>query len=314
MKHEKGLAYIAFVIVCIVWGTTYLAIRIAVETVPPFLLAASRYTVAGLILLIASRIRREPLPRDWRTLGNLAIIGVLMVAVGNLAVIVAEQWTPSGMVALFVATAPFWATLIAALSGSGERIGTGSAIGMLAGFAGVGLLVTPGAAGGHFDKKFILGAALVQFGSIGWQYGTHRAKYTIRNVPFVTSTALQMLFGGIVSGIGGIAIGETSRFSLNARTLTALVYLTLIGSVVAYSAYVFAVKHLPTTKMSLYAYVNPVVAVFLGWLILHEPLTWVSIVAMLIILGGTATVQLSRMRPSLRATVEMPAPRRKNAA
>ena len=91
---------------------------------------------------------------------------------------------------------------------------------MLAGFAGVGLLVTPGAAGGHFDRKFILGAILVQIGSIGWQYGTHRAKYTIRNVPFVTSTALQMLFGGVVSGIAGVAVGETSRFSLNARTLT----------------------------------------------------------------------------------------------
>jgi len=314
MKHEKSLAYVAFFIVCIVWGTTYLAIRIAVETVPPFLMAASRYIAAGLILFIASRVRRERLPRDWRTLGNLAFIGVLMVAVGNLMVIVAEQWAPSGMVALFVATAPFWATLIAALSGSGERIGTGSAIGMLAGFAGVGLLVTPGAAGGHFDKKFILGAVLVQIGSIGWQYGTHRAKYTIRNVPFVTATALQMLFGGVVCAIGGVAAGETSRFSLNARTFTALVYLALFGSVVAYTAYVFAVKHLPTTKMSLYAYVNPVVAVFLGWLILHEPLTWISIVAMLIILGGTAVVQLSRMRPSLRATLEMPAPRRKNAA
>jgi drug/metabolite transporter (DMT)-like permease len=185
---------------------------------------------------------------------------------------------------------------------------------MLAGFAGVGLLVTPGAAGGHYDKHFIFGAVLVQIGSIGWQYGTHRAKYTLRNVPFVTSTALQMLFGGIVCAIGGVAAGETSRFSLNARTLTALVYLALIGSVVAYTAYVFAVKHLPTTKMSLYAYVNPVVAVVLGWLILREPLTWVSIVAMAIILGGTAVVQLSRMRPSLRATVEMPAPRRKNAA
>ncbi|HEX7191185.1 MAG TPA: EamA family transporter, partial [Thermoanaerobaculia bacterium] len=217
------------------------------------------------------------------------------------------------MVALFVATAPFWATLIAALSGSGERIGAGSALGMLAGFAGVGLLVTPGATG-HFDKKFILGAVLVQIGSIGWQYGTHRAKYTIRNVPFVTSTALQMLFGGIISGIAGVAVGETARFSLNTRTLSALVYLALIGSVVAYSAYVFAVKHLPTTKMSLYAYVNPVVAVFLGRLVLHEPLTWVSIVAMLIILGGTAVVQMSRMRPSLRATVEMPAPRRRDAA
>jgi drug/metabolite transporter (DMT)-like permease len=314
MKHEKGLAYIAFAIVCVVWGTTYLAIRIAVETVPPLLMMATRYIAAGLILFIASRIRREPLPRDRRTLGNLALIGVLMVGVGNLSVAISEQWVPSGMVALFVATAPFWATLIAALSGSGERIGAGSAIGMLAGFAGVGLLVTPGAAGGHFDKKFILGAVLVQIGSIGWQYGTHRAKYTIRNVPFVTSTALQMLFGGVICGVAGIAAGETSRFSLNTRTLSALVYLALIGSVVTYSAYVYAVKHLPTTKMSLYAYVNPVVAVVLGWLVLREPLTWVSFVAMLIILGGTAMVQLSRMRPSLRATVEMPAPRRKNAA
>jgi drug/metabolite transporter (DMT)-like permease len=314
MKHEKGLAYIAFAIVCIVWGTTYLGIRIAVETVPPFLLAGIRYIVAGIILFVASRVRREPLPRDRRTLWNLLIIGVLMVAVGNLSVIVAEQWVPSGMAALFVATAPFWATLIAALSGTDERLGFASAVGMFAGFAGVGLLVTPGGAGGHYDKKFILGAILVQVGSIGWQYGTHRAKYTIRNVPFITSTALQMLFGGIVCGIGGLAIGETSRFSLNARTLSALIYLALIGSVVAYTAYVFAVKHLPTTKMSLYAYVNPVVAVVLGWAILREPLTWVSIVAMAIILGGTAIVQMSRMRPSLRATVEMPAPRRKNAA
>ncbi|HEY2324993.1 MAG TPA: EamA family transporter [Thermoanaerobaculia bacterium] len=314
MKHEKGLAYIAFAIVCIVWGTTYLGIRIAVETVPPFLLAGIRYIVAGIILFVASRVRREPLPRDRRTLWNLLIIGVLMVAVGNLSVIIAEQWVPSGMAALFVATAPFWATLIAALSGTDERLGFASAVGMFAGFAGVGLLVTPGGAGGHYDKKFILGAILVQVGSIGWQYGTHRAKYTIRNVPFITSTALQMLFGGIVCGIGGLAIGETSRFSLNARTLSALIYLALIGSVVAYTAYVFAVKHLPTTKMSLYAYVNPVVAVVLGWAILREPLTWVSIVAMAIILGGTAIVQMSRMRPSLRATVEMPAPRRKNAA
>ncbi|HEX3110308.1 MAG TPA: EamA family transporter [Thermoanaerobaculia bacterium] len=314
MKHEHGLAYIAFAIVCVVWGTTYLAIRVAIETIPPLLMTGARYTIAGAILLIAARFRREPLPRDARTIANLAIIGVLMVGVGNLAVVIAEQWVPSGMAALFVATAPFWATLIAALSGSGERIGVASAIGMLAGFAGVGLLVTPRGAGGHYDSKFILGAVIVQIGSIGWQYGTHRAKYTIRNVPFVTSTALQMLIGGLLVDAAGLAIGEGARFHVNARTLAALVYLALIGSVVAYSAYVFAVKHLPTTKMSLYAYVNPVVAVVLGFLILHEPLTWVSILAMVIILGGTAAVQLSRMRPSLRATVEMPAPRRKNAA
>jgi drug/metabolite transporter (DMT)-like permease len=229
MKHERTLAYVAFLIVCVVWGTTYLAIRVALETIPPLLMTGLRYSVAGLILFIAARFRREPLPHDPRTLANLAVIGILMVAIGNLAVVIAEQWVPSGMAALFVATAPFWATLIAALSGSGERIGPASAIGMLAGFAGVGLLVTPGGAGGHYDTKFILGAVIVQFGSCGWQYGTHRAKYTIRNVPFVTSTALQMLFGGIVVDVIGLAVGEGSRFHVNTRTLGALVYLALRG-------------------------------------------------------------------------------------
>jgi drug/metabolite transporter (DMT)-like permease len=304
MKPNRALAYAAFTTVCLVWGTTYLAIRIAVETVPPLLLTGIRYTAAGLIMLAAARLRREPLPRDLRTLANLALIGTLMVGVGNLAVVIAEQWVPSGMAALLVATAPFWATLVERLHTHGERIDKRSAIGMIVGFTGVGLLVTPSGSAGHLAPHFLLGAIIMQLGSIGWQWGTARAKYTIRGVPFVTSIALQMLFGGIIVDTVGLAIGEGSRFVVNLRTGTALVYLALFGSVLAYSAYIYAIGHMPTAQMSLYAHVNPLVAVFLGWLILNERLTLVSIAAMFVILAGVAIVQTAALRNRAAARAE----------
>jgi drug/metabolite transporter (DMT)-like permease len=296
VKHPRAFAYAALVVVCIVWGTTYLAIRIAIETIPPLLLTGVRYTAAGTIMLAIAKFRGERIPRDRRTLANLLLIGTLMVAVGNLAVVIAEQWVPSGMTALLVATAPFWATLIERLHADGERIDRQSGIGMFIGFAGVALLVTPQGSAGHLDLQFLAGALILQLGSAGWQWGTARGKYSIRGVPFVTSIALQMLFGGLVVDVAGLAIGEASRFVFTPRTLGALVYLALFGSVLAYSAYVYAVRHLPTVQMSLYAYVNPLVAVVLGWLILDERLTWVSIAAMCVILGGVAVVQTAAFR------------------
>ncbi len=315
MKHPRALAYVAFLVVCIVWGTTYLAIRIAIETIPPLLLTGARYTAAGIIMLAIAKFRGERIPRDRRTLANLLLIGTLMVAVGNLAVVMAEQWVPSGMTALLVATAPFWATLIERLHAGGERIDRRSGIGMFIGFAGVALLVTPQGSAGHLDLKFMGGALLLQFGSIGWQWGTARGKYSIRGVPFVTSIALQMLFGGLVVDTVGFAIGEGSRFVLTPRTLGALVYLALFGSVLAYSAYVYAVGHLPSTQMTLYAYINPLVAVVLGWLILDERLTWVSIAAMCVILGGVAVVQTAALRGRRVArTAELAMAEQKTAA
>lgn len=304
MKPVRALAYFAFAIVCVVWGTTYLGIRIAIETIPPLLLTGTRYTMAGAIMLVAARMRGETLPRDRRTIGNLALIGLLMVGVGNLAVVIAEQWVPSGMAALLVATAPFWAVLIERLHANGERIDARSAVGMIVGFGGVALLVTPGGQAGHFDSHFILGAIVVQLGSIGWQWGTARAKYTIRGVPFFTSIGMQMFFGGVIIDVIGLAIGEASHFVMNVRTGTALVYLAIFGSVIAYSAYIYAVGHLPTTQMSLYAYVNPLVAVVLGGLVLDEKLTPTSIVAMVVILVGVAIVQASAMRGRITARTE----------
>lgn len=296
MKHEKAIAWTSFAVVCVVWGTTYLGIRIALETIPPMLMAGVRFTIAGVIMLGIAKMRGQALPRDAKTLWNLALVGFLMVGVGNLAVVWSEQYVPSGMAALLVATAPFWMALVEAFRTGGERLDLRSGLGMLVGFGGVALLVTPEGAGGSWGLMFLLGAVVVQVGSLGWQIGSVHGKYNLGHVPLLASAALQMLFGGLIVGVAGLAAGEASRFTLNGRTFAALAYLTIFGSVLAYSAYVFALAHMRTTHSSLYAYVNPVVAVFLGWLILDEPLSWVSALAMFVILAGVALVQTAGWR------------------
>lgn len=296
MKHERALAITAFTIVCLVWGTTYLAIRVAVETIPPLLLTSIRFVIAGIVMLVIARLRGQRIPTRRSTLANLAFVGFLMVGVGNLAVVWAEQWVPSGLAALFVATAPFWMALMEMFRTGGERLDKRGALGMFIGFVGVALLVTPKGAGGSYDMHFVLGALAIQFGSMAWQLGSVRGKYYLKDVPLLASASLQMLFGGIIVGIAGLLLGEPARLSFTPRTFWALAYLTIFGSIIAYSAYVYALAHMRTTQSSLYAYVNPVVAVILGWLILGEQLNWLSIVAMVVILGGVALVQTAGMR------------------
>ena len=312
MKRERGLAIAAFATVCIVWGTTYLAIRVAVETIPPFLLTAMRFVIGGTVILMIAGRRGERIPRDSRTLANLALIGFLMITVGNLAVVWAEQWVPSGMAALFVATAPFWMAIIEMFRSGGERLDGRGAIGMLIGFGGVAMLVAPKGSGGHYDMHFVIGALVTQLGSMCWQLGSVRGKYYLKDVPLMASASLQMLFGGIICGVIGFIIGEPARLSFTPRTTFALAYLTIMGSIIAYSAYVYALAHIRTTKLSLYAYVNPVIAVIAGWLILHEELTWISVLAMCVILIGVALVQTAGMRK--RNLVSSAASEEKNAA
>lgn len=295
MKHERAWAYAAFATVCVVWGTTYLGIAIALETVPPLLLTGSRFVIAGLIMLAIAKLRGERIPHDGRTLANLALIGFLMVGIGNLAVVWAELWVPSGLAALLVATAPFWMAIIELFRRSGERVSLQSGIGMAIGFIGVALLVSPGISG-TWSVGFLLGALAIQVGGICWQIGSAHGKYNLAHVPLMASAALQMLFGGMIVTIVGLAIGEASRFTLTPRTFAAMAYLTIFGSIIAYSAYVFALAHLRTTITSLYAYINPVVAIFLGWLILSEPLTAKAVMAMVVILAGVALVQTESWR------------------
>lgn len=294
MKRQEVLAYVAFAIVCVVWGTTYLAIRIAIETIPPILLTGVRFTIAGVVMLALARLRRERLSFDRRTLSILTVVGFLMVGVGNLSVVWAEQWVPSGMAALFVATAPIWLLIIERFRSAGERVTARALFGMILGFLGVAMLVTPGSTPGRFSTGFVLGGLAIQLGSICWQLGTVVGKQELKNVPAFTSAGMQMLFGGAILLVVGAAAGEIPRFVVTPKTLGALVYLIVFGSIAAYGAYVYALAHMPTTKLALYAYVNPVVAVILGWLILDERLTALSFGAMAVILIGVALVQSAK--------------------
>jgi drug/metabolite transporter (DMT)-like permease len=311
MKRDRVLAYVAFAIVCIVWGTTYLAIRVAVRSIPPFLLTGMRFVLAGTMLFAIARFRGESIPRGTRVIREVIVVALLMVGIGNLSVVWAEQWVPSGIAALLVATAPFWAALMERFRRNGEHIGMRRGLGMLIGFIGVALLVTPGATGA-LDLHFILGALAIQIGSIAWQYGTMRGKYNLADVsPFMLS-AFQMIAGGLAVGLVGLSIGEAQRLTWTRDGIIGLAYLTTFGSLLAFTAYVYALKKLPMTSMSMYAYINPLVAVLLGWLILKEQLTWVSIVAMCIILGGVALVQTGGRRSN--RTVEIQVAREESAA
>ena len=291
MKHDRALAYGAFAIVCLVWGTTYLAIRIAVETMTPMLLTGARFTTAGVILFTIAMLRGERIPRNGRLLLDVVVVGILLVCAGNLAVVWAEQWVPSGLAALLVATAPFWAAILESLRKGGDRLTLRRAAGMLVGFLGVALPVTPQGAGHAFTTRFVLGALVLQAGCFCWQLGTMRSKSRLGGITPLMSSGLQMLSGGVIVGVIGFISGEAQRFRVTPRTLGALLYLTLFGSVLAYTAFVYAVTMIRTTSLSLHTYINPVVAVILGWAILKEPLSATAILAMVTILAGLALVQ-----------------------
>jgi drug/metabolite transporter (DMT)-like permease len=296
MKHPKGLAYLAFFTVCFVWGTTYLAIRVAIETLPVFLFPGLRFTIAGLILMAIRLAMKDPFPRTAAEWGNLALIGALMVGVGNVAVVWAEHSVTSGFAALLVATAPFWMALMESVRASGERTSPRKVAGMAIGFAGVVILVAPELSGSKFDLGFLLGVLALQAGTIAWNFGSIRSKYHAPKTSPLMSAALQMILGGAMVALIGLLAGDAAHFRFNARTLAAFLYLVVFGSIIAYGAYVYALSHLKTSTVSLYAYVNPAVAVFLGWLILDEPLGWNAIAAMAVIFAGVALVQSGRKK------------------
>jgi drug/metabolite transporter (DMT)-like permease len=284
-------AYIAWIAVCVLWGTTYLGIRIALESIPPGLLGGLRYTAAGILLLAILAARGEGVvPRSkWP---GLALIGFLTIGTGNGGVIWAEQWVPSGIAAVTVATVPFWMIGIEAFTRDGDPL-TGRLIGgLLIGFAGILLLVWPDiTAGGGAAHQYLLGMIALQIACVGWALGSSLSRRHARKENVLSAAALQMLFGGIFMLLAATAGGEWGRLTFNSRTLLAEIYLTIVGSIIGYTAYTYALRYLPTATVSLYAYANPVIAIGLGALLAGEPFGPRVIVASLMVLTGSALVQ-----------------------
>ena len=290
-------AYVAFAAVCLIWGTTYLGIRIALETLPPLLMAAMRWIVAGAALTGALVLRGERLPhrREWPA---ITLLGVLLLGFGNGAVVWAEQTVPSGLTAVLVAMSPFWMVGVDALIVGGEPLTMRRVVGLLIGFGGIVLLVWPELRAGGAGHAFLGGVVATQIACAGWaigsSYARQRGRGHAREENVLATAALEMLFGGVVLLMAAFALGETSRVVFATRSTSALVYLILVGAIGGFSAYAYALKHLPVATVSLYAYVNPIIAVVLGSLVLQEPFTARIAFAAAIVLFGSFLVKTSQ--------------------
>jgi drug/metabolite transporter (DMT)-like permease len=287
-ERSRGkLAYLAFITVCLVWGTTYLGITVALETVPVLLVAGLRWMAAGVVMsvLMLATGRGLPRPAMW---GPLLLLGFLMNVVGNGFVVFAQQHVASGLTAVLIATTPFWSALVERLLPNGERFSRRALIGLSLGFTGIVILVWPEMTnGGASGRAFVLGVIAIQLACVGWVIGTSYARrHELGDDPF-RSTALQMVFSGTMLLTAATINGDWEHLTFTPRTIAAMAYLSLAGSLLAYSAYIYAIQHLPLSLVSLYAYINPIIAVTLGTLLLSEPFSGRVAVSAALVLAGT---------------------------
>ena len=292
---------LAFAAVYLVWGSTYLAILYAIETIPPFLMAGTRFLVAGGVLYLWARLTGGTRPTKAQWVAT-AITGILMLAVGNGAVTWSEQRIPSGLAALFVATVALWMVLLEFLRRNGTRPTRLSILGLLLGFGGVALLVGPAALSRARDVDVL--AALVLIGaSLSWAAGSVYSRVLARPASAALGSGMQMLAGGIVLAIVGVSSGELGRLDVAAvttRSLVSTAYLIVFGSLVGFTAYAWLLRVCTPAAVATYAYVNPMVAMLLGWLIAGEEFGSRMIVAAAIILSGVALINRASARPASR--------------
>jgi drug/metabolite transporter (DMT)-like permease len=288
-QKENFKAYIAWINICIVWGTTYLAIRIGVAGLPPMLFAGLRWMSAGLILFSFLKIKGYKVPNKKEFLHN-SVVGICLLGFGNGLVVTSEQWLESGLTALLITTIPFWIAGIEAFMPGRKKMNSQIAGGLFLGLAGVTLIFGS-------DIKYlinssnVIGVFTLLIAVIMWSIGTVYSKYQKVNVHPLMSASVQMLVAGTLQTILGIILGELPKLNFQFNSLIAFIYLLLFGSLVGYTSYIYAVSHLPVSLVSTYAYINPVIAVFLGWLILNENVTIMIIIASVVIILGVAVVK-----------------------
>ncbi|HYC52614.1 MAG TPA: EamA family transporter [Gemmatimonadaceae bacterium] len=307
-KRNRTRVLLAFAAVYVVWGSTYLFIKYAIETMPPFMMGAARFLVAGAMLYALARFRGAPraTARDWR---SAAITGILMLGVGNGAVVWSELTVPSGVVALIVSTVPIWVVLIDWLRPRGVRPKLSTFVGLALGLIGMVILIGPKAiiGQGHVNE---LGALALTIGSLSWAIGTVLSKGSKRSGSPLVYSGLQMLSASGAMALMSIVAGEPGRFSLSDVSLQSalsLVYLILFGSIIGYTAYIYLLNVVSAAKASTYAYVNPVIAVVLGWAFASEPIGVRTLVAATVILAGVAIITM-RHSSSEPASGARPAP------
>lgn len=277
---------LAFGLVYLFWGSTYLAIDIAVQTIPPALMCALRFSVAGFVMLAVCAATGRRILYSPRQLALAAVVGLLLLMGGNLTLSYAELAVSSGLSALIIAITPLWFLVLDSLLLGDHHISRRGKAGLLLGILGLFVLVWPELAAGSMGRRELWASISLIGGSFSWALGSVLARRWQSGMDVFSSTGWQVLAAGAGNFVFALLNGDLNHVSWGSRSLAAVAYLVVCGSWIGYTAYIWLLEHVPTSKVSTYAYVNPVVAVFLGWLILHERVDR-------FILAGSAIVVLS---------------------
>ena len=303
---RRARLVLAFGAIYVIWGSTYLAIRVGVQTIPPALMVGLRFLTAGCLLLPVARALGQPVRVSFRELGVLLPIGLLLLVGGNGGVVWAEQYVTSGLAALLVSTVPLWMALLETVLPRGSRLTLPAGSGLAIGFLGVAVLLWPKLQGAQGTDLW--GEAALLFAALCWAIGSIWSRRAGLSVPPLVANGWQMLLGGAFMTAVSLGTGEAGRAQWTAGGLAAMAYLIVFGSCLGLSAYIWLLRNAPVASVSTYAYVNPVIAVLLGWLLLDEPLTSALLFGTPIIAGS---VILVTMRPARRAPPPGAPPRAK---
>jgi drug/metabolite transporter (DMT)-like permease len=294
-RHPHWKAYLALVSVCFFWGTTYLAIRMALESFPPLFLISSRFLISGSLLLAFAAFRGSHLPRGNELL-KACFTGILILGAGNGCLVFAEQLIPSGLAGLIITISPFWMVGIEALLPGGERLHGPTLFGMFVGLSGAALLVAPDVRALNLNGPVLRGFLILSLGMASWSFGSiYQRRQPALAHPVVTG-AVQQLAAGLIFLPAAVALPEGPvRWSSGGAA--SILYLVVFGSIVGYSSYAYALDKLPVAVVSIYSYVNAVVAVALGWLFYREPFGRREALAMAVIFAGVGIVKWQHKRP-----------------
>jgi drug/metabolite transporter (DMT)-like permease len=307
-RHHRLRVIFAFALVYIFWGSTYLAIGIAdQQQLPPAVMCTIRFAVGGLLLLAVLALMGRSIRITRQEANRLAAIGCLLLVGGNFGLAWAEQWVPTGFAALIIAITPIWFLLLETFVFRGDRLARRGLFGIALGFAGIAVLFWP-----KFEQRAVLGmmpfvgACTLLCSSFSWSVGSVLSrKWQMKLDPF-TATGWQMLFAAGGNAIVAALTGEVHRIVITRRAMLAVLYLVIFGSWVGYTAYIYLLKHVPSSKVATYAYVNPLIAVFLGWLVLNERLDAFILIGAVIIVAAVVLVTTAKVHEGAATTGTLP--------
>lgn len=288
---------VAFGCVYFFWGSTYVAIRFGVEVLPPFFLASVRFLIAGPLMLSICAFRGMRLRQSWRDLCLLAAIGILMLGLGNMGLVWCEQYLSSGLASLLIAVVPLYVALFETFLPNGEGLSARGWIGIAIGFAGLIILLSPGLrAGLHGHNGQLIGSVVAVGSAFAWTCGSILSRHAKLASGAFVAAAWEMLFAGLFNFVVMLLAGRPQNLHWSSQAFWSIAWLVTFGSLVGYTAYIYLLDHVPVAKVATYAYVNPIVAVALGALFLHERMIPIEYAAMAAILGAVYLVTSSKVR------------------